>query len=530
MQYPRILLTIPGLLAACTLMAGDIHDAIKSGNGNAFTAALKQDPQQINARTPDGLTPLHLAASSNYVTFVSLLVKAGADVDALTPGGKTALFLALDNGSADAAVWLIENTITIYTRGLPTAPADAARAYDLLMPRFRERPDSERLNFALGLLSATLGEPGRAELAFERVLQANPNNDRARFELAVVAKSAGRLSIAKSEFEQVLAHKPEPVVEERLRTYLDEINRQMSPWRFAGRLDAGWLRDGNANVGPNADTIQIAPIAFGPTTITSLTLDHNSQPVAAEGAYASASGSGIYDIGASDGWLLIGDAAYYRNWLNDNWRYESEFYQADAGFRYVDPHSMAQATLKAARIDSGRDPLVNIYGITPLYLRASASDPRVTWLTSGQAEIRDYAELTDRNGTFGSLGETLRYGLGKDGRNAVSAGVAVCHDFTRDDAFEYTGVSGTLGFEAWLANPLRLYGQARYMDSEYVGREPLAPEDRSDRQWQFVVGLSASIRRNWGFDLRNEYTDNRSTFDLYTYSRNVTTIGTWVAY
>ncbi len=530
MHYPRMLIVILGLTATLSVVAGEIHDAVRTGNGNAFTAILKQDPQQVNARTPEGWTPLHVAASNNNVTFISLLVKGGADVDAITPDGKTALHLALEFGAADASVWLIENTGTVYTRGLPTARADAARAYELLIPRFMERPDSERLNFALGLLNETLGEPGRAEMAFERALQTNPNNDRARFEMAVVAMSAGRLSMAKQEFEQVLAHKPDPIVQERLHAFLQEIDRKMSPWRFAARLDAGWLRDDNANVGPSSDTIGIAPIAFGSETITSLTLDRNSRPVVADGAFGSASASGIYDIGASDGWLLVGDAAYYRNWFDDDWRYESEFYQGAAGLRRVDSSSMFQASVKAARINSGREPLVDIYGITPIYLRSSSANPHVTWLTSGQAEIRDYAELTDRNGTFGSLGETLRYGLGKDGRNSLSAGVAVAHDFTRADAYEYTGVAGTLGFEAWLGRPVKLYGQARYMDSEYVGREPLAPEDRSDQQWQLTVGLTVNLRRNWGLDLRNDYTDNRSTFDLYKYDRNVTTIGTWVAY
>ena len=529
MHYQRMLFVIPGLIAACTLVAGEIHDAIKTGNGNAFTTAIK-DPQQVNARTPEGLTPLHLAAASNYVTFVSMLVKTGADVDAVTPDGKTALHLALETGSTDAALWLIENTGTIYTRGLPAKRTEAANAYELLMTKFRERPDSERLNFALGILSGTLGEPGRAELAFERVLQANPQNDRARFEMAVVAKTAGRLSTAKAEFLEVLAHKPEPLIERRLRVLLDEIDRQMTPWRFAGRLDAGWVHDNNANVGPKSDTIQIAPIAFGQDTITSLNLDHNSKPVSAQGAFGSASGSGIYDIGASDGWLLVGDGAYYRNWLGDNWLYESEFYQGDAGLRYVDARSMAQATIKAARVNSGRDPLLNIYGISPVYLRSSEANPNVTWLTSGQAEIRDYTELTDRTGTFGSLGETLRWGLGKDNRNALSAGVALCHDFTRADIYEYTGVTGTLGFEAWLARPLKIYGQVRCMDSEYEGRETLSPTDRSDLQWQYVAGLTATLRQNWGLDLRNEYTENRSTFDLYSYHRNVTTFGTWVAY
>ena len=539
MRIPLLVLFILSLAASGTVTAGRIHDAVKAGDTNAVASLLKDTPSQVDARSDDGLTPLHLAAESNDVAVASLLVKAGAEANALTPEGKTPLQLALAGGAADAAVWLIENTGTVYGRGLYGArelrgevliePTEAAHAYKVLMRRFQDKPDSENLNFALGLVCASLGEFGKAEMAFERVLQVDADNDRARFEMARVAMAAGRLPTAKREFETVLAHRPQAPVEERVRSYLREIERQMSRWRFAGRLDAGWMRDDNVNIGPNSATINIAPIQFGSSELTSLTLNPDSLPIAAEGVYASLAASGIYDLGDTAGWMLVGDAAYFRNWLRDNAAYESQFYQVAAGMRYAGVRNMLQATVKAGRVDSGREPLVDISGISPILLHASSLMPNLTWMTSGQCEIRNYSELRDRDSVFTSLGETARYGFGR-GRHSVSAGVMVCRDDTRADAFDYTGVAGTLGAEIGIGRRVTLYGQCRYMDSEYKGRETLAPEDRADRQLQATVGISAVLWRKWGLDVRHQYTDNDSTFDLYRYERNLTTVGTWVSY
>ena len=518
--FPPLLFTLLFLTSALPALPDGTPDTAGSGASTA--------------RTVSGLTPLHRAALSNQVRAAASFVEAGADVDALTPEGKSPLQLAFAANAPETALWLVENTGTVYTRGLTgraagIAPQEAAQACSVLLPGFRARPDSERLNFALGMLYAAAGEPGKAELAFERVLLVNPQNDRARFELARVAMTTGRLSVARKAFEDVLEQKPQPPVEQRIRTYLEDIDHLMTPWRFAARLDAGWLHDDNANAGPSSDTITIAPIAWGSGHLTRLTLNPDSKPVNTDGAYASAAVSGLDDIGDTAGWMVVGDASCYRNWLDDNSRYDSLFYQADAGARHVGPRDMSQAVLSAARIDSGNEPLVDIYALSPAYLHASKEMPELTWMTSLQGELRDYAELTDRSGQFASAGETLRYAFGR-GRHALSAGVSISHDFTRADVYEYTGVTGLLGLDVGLGPRLKLYGLVSYSDSEYEGREVLAPRDRTDRAWQATVGLSATLWRKWGLDLRHQYTDNDSTFDLYKYERNLTTIGTWVAY
>jgi hypothetical protein len=304
----------------------------------------------------------------------------------------------------------------------------------------------------------------------------------------------------------------------------------MSRWRWAARGDTGWLWDDNANVGPSAANIAIAPIItpWG-AEITSLSRGATA-PAKASGPFAAAAVRGLYDIGDTAGWMLVADGSYYRNWLGDDWRYESQFYQGTAGVRYTGQEDMGQASVKLARIDTGRELQADIYGLSPAYLRTSSLTPNLTWLTSAQAESRDYAARYNAyDGTFASIGETARYGFGR-GRHCVSASLSVCHDFTREDIFEYTGIMGSVGGELGVGSRAKLYGQCRYTNKEYRGQEPLAPGDRTDRQLQATVGVTATLWKKWGLDINHQYTDNQSTFDLHEYVRHVTTVGTWIEY
>jgi ankyrin repeat protein len=74
-------------------------DAIRARNENAVRALLKQ-PAQINAREPDGTTPLHWAVRFDDLDTVRLLLRAGANAEAANRYGVTPLALAAINGNA----------------------------------------------------------------------------------------------------------------------------------------------------------------------------------------------------------------------------------------------------------------------------------------------------------------------------------------------------------------------------------------------------------------------------------------------
>jgi len=71
--------------------------ALHSANTADVTKALLAAGANKNAQTPDGLTPLHIAARSGQVDKVEVLLNDGADIGAKDRDGRTAFDLAEDS-------------------------------------------------------------------------------------------------------------------------------------------------------------------------------------------------------------------------------------------------------------------------------------------------------------------------------------------------------------------------------------------------------------------------------------------------
>jgi ankyrin repeat protein len=96
----RLCLPILICLAAGVALAGEspLIDAIKDQNRKAVAALLAH--ADVNARQPDGSTPLAWAVYQDDAEIVDLLLKAGAKVDTADDYGETPLTLACANGNA----------------------------------------------------------------------------------------------------------------------------------------------------------------------------------------------------------------------------------------------------------------------------------------------------------------------------------------------------------------------------------------------------------------------------------------------
>lgn len=121
----------------------DVSDAAAAGDVEAVRRFLDADPSVLEARTPDGFTPLHLAAylgqpaavevllaagadpnavadnpsrlrplhgatAARMLASVRLLLDAGAEPDAQQEGGYTALMAATMHGDEDIVVLLLD--------------------------------------------------------------------------------------------------------------------------------------------------------------------------------------------------------------------------------------------------------------------------------------------------------------------------------------------------------------------------------------------------------------------------------------
>jgi hypothetical protein len=360
-------------------------------------------------------------------------------------------------------------------------------------------------------------------------LVVNPANDRARLEMAVACMGAEQWQEAQREFRMVLSHDPPPAVRSAVHAYLKQVDRRLRRWRFSGRVEGGWLTDDNVNVGPDSEDIRISPIILGTRTVDELEVDESSKPVDSHGFFASAGLASVYDAGAMGGWLLTSDGTAFRNWLPDATEHESRFYQVASGPRHAATRQLVGLPLRFAHIDSGGDPLVDLYGFSPVCVRLAGDQANWNWITSGLVEFRDYEELNDRDGWYASLGETVRWTVA-NGRWALTAGVSASQDVPDADAYANTGLAGRTGAE-YLATPkTRIYARYGYAVADYEEKEALAPEARRDRQHQASAGISRGLGEAWTVDVNHQYTDNQSTFGLYEYERNVTTVSTTITF
>jgi ankyrin repeat protein len=88
----------------------DVFEAAAIGDGDRAGRLLDADPELIGAFSPDGYTPLHLAAFFGHAPVVSELVGRGADLRAVArnPMAVTPLHSAAAAGQVEVARILIE--------------------------------------------------------------------------------------------------------------------------------------------------------------------------------------------------------------------------------------------------------------------------------------------------------------------------------------------------------------------------------------------------------------------------------------
>ncbi len=488
------------LLLLPTARTEEIHDAVRAGDAAKVELLIGNTPGLITAVDGDGSTPLLTALASGRESVAELLLLktscAYTDkaLDARTPEGVR----ALRTGRLEEAMPVLRSLLLKY-------------------------PDEASVNFAYGLVASSLRDYSRASLAFERILLGDDANQRARVELAVAYLQQGHPDLAEEQFRQVLDADPPADVRETVSAYIENIRRRTRRWSASGRVDLGAFSDDNVNVGPDSETVSISPLVFGSQTLTSLDVSEASQPADDLGIFAALALAGNYDIGRAGEWQLGADLLAYNNWLNNEHDEESRYIEVSAGLQHIGRSSFLQIPATVGFVADGGSQLVNTYGVTPMFRWVPGLTGLWAFDTEVRAEFRDWADLDDRDSVYVDVTESVRRYVGSQG-HSVSLAVSLLHDHTDAAIYEYTGVAATATGTANLPWDMALHLRVRYRYADYDEREPLAPEDRKDSQWQLSASLNKMLTDRLGTGLSYQYTTQSSTFDLYEYDRNVASV------
>lgn len=395
-------------------------------------------------------------------------------------------------------------------------------AYNLFSQLVREHPDSEDINFGLGMSALQVGKLSHARFAFERVLAINPGNQRARLELARTCVAMGQYDTALSEFEHVLDFNPPERVRTNIERYMEHIRRLRRPWMLSGQLNLAVFHDDNVNYGPSS--------RFVDTRIGELEVATNSQPQESWGIALGGAAGGTYDVGSKGDWMLAGGIAGYRNWLeSDATAQEITYWRGQAGARMASQRLLADIPAKLEFLDLGSDPLVMIYGAEPSLTYA----PTLDWnyITQLVGEYRDYRDEDDRSGPSWRANQSVRKYFGPHRHNAT-VNVGYFYEDADNAGFSNYGPLCNVAGEFNALPRAVLYALVEYRISDYreVLLADLQDEERHDEQLQFMAGLRYAISPRWGTDFNFRRVNNDSNFGLYEYERNIFTLSTFVMF
>ncbi|EKD83361.1 MAG: ankyrin repeat protein, partial [uncultured bacterium] len=97
------------VLSGSILSAGEIHDACQAGDLDKVKRILREDPEQIQAVTPEGKSPLHMATGWGQKEIVLFLLKEGANINALNNQGGTPIHVAASRNQPECAAILLDH-------------------------------------------------------------------------------------------------------------------------------------------------------------------------------------------------------------------------------------------------------------------------------------------------------------------------------------------------------------------------------------------------------------------------------------
>ena len=396
-----------------------------------------------------------------------------------------------------------------------------ATAYPLFLQLFRDHPQDEQINFALGIAALKTGELSHARFAFERVLAMRPDNQRARLELGRTLTAMGLFELAREEFEKVLLYRPPERVRTNIEDFLTLIKRNSRLWTAEARISLGGFYDDNINIGPSRSLVD--------TEAGRLEVDRLSRPQSAGGFLASGSAAGTYDLGDREDWLLTGGLEGSQTWLPESQDHELRYLNAQAGLRHAAPSTILDLPLKVSDLDYGHDRLVSLFGTDPMFLFAASRE----WhhITQAGMEYRDYHEGEARDGMTFRFSQTLKRYIGH-ARHSLALTLGGFHEAAELGGYANQGPEASLTGEFRPRSATTLYALASYRGATY--RDKLLPglqsEPRQDHELQYVVGLRQTLIKQWGLDLNCRHVDNRSNFDLYRYDRNIVSASTFLCF
>lgn len=399
------------------------------------------------------------------------------------------------------------------------AARDASRAYGLLIPHEQQRAGDAEYDYLLGVAALDAGEPQRAVFALERVLAVNPAFSQARAEIARAYFVLGEKQNAQREFVAVRDATDTPTA---ARATIEKYLSALSPARttLSGYLEATYGFDTNVNSATALGSIAI-PV-FGGAVGT-----FSGSSRALRDSYVNGAGSITLSHRFTDYIAFVGTLGGSNKWNRHQDTFNTAGYDASAGLRITPAEAHAitiAAQAQSFRLDDTR--FRDSSGVLAQWQWTRSPNSQLSFF--GQWAMLGYPSQPNRDAYRTVGGVAYAHGFGGAWNPVAFASAYGLHEKPDDpENFSYYGNRGVglrLGGQINLLAKLLAFATASHERRRYAADDPFFLSRRADHQTDYRAGLNYAFADRWSLIPSVAVTENRSNFDLYTYSRTLSSV------
>ena len=412
---------------------------------------------------------------------------------------------AFDAGKAEAA--------TLLEKG------KAAEAYDLYMRLVRIKADDDTVNLGLARAATRSTRWNQAVMAYEMLLEKYPKEAGLYGEIANVYMLLGDRTSAERSLA-MMRSLDGSVTPQDTEKALDILESRYSQLQIHGKVSAGMLYDSNANMGPRSNTMDLG-------NWRGITVQ-DAREKDTFGGYLSAELNMGWRLEQDSPWWLVGDAHVFlrgntESDLRHNRSRESQWGRLAVGMRHLSSSTLTELRLKGEIFDY--ELFQNVSSLGPEGTFLWTVTPNVQLITRAAVDHRIYSKDSARNGTYGWLGEYVRFFFGAANHEFIAGVRYLAASADRGD-YSHDGWEASARFLFKLPYGFELGPFASFTQEKYNGPATvLESTNRKDSRWRLGTSLTYRINEAWSVECRYQYTRNDSRSNLYDYDQHLVTTG-----
>lgn len=423
--------------------------------------------------------------------------------------------------------------ILLLTGGLPLAAlADATteqatqlvkrgqwlETYQMLEPLEGERAGDPAFDFLLGISALEIGQSTRSIFALERVLIVEPNNARARAEIARAYLQAGETQAARGELENAKKLGVPPEVAATIDRLIIAVDRlaDAKGHSIKGYIETQFGYDTNVNAAPSRSTVAIPGLGG-----MSFELSENSR--SRKDSFGYLGGGLSLRQPLTKELALIAGASANQRWNSESARFNTGNLDAYAGLIWSEGRNVWSLTAQQNDLSLRSDEFRSATGATGLWQYNIDTRNQISAFV--QYSSLDYPDQRAR--------DAKRYVVGVAAAHAYRSGLTAfaslysAQEDTQHAHFEYLGheaIGARIGGQWAQSKETSVFASLAYEHRLYGAVDPAFMSKRRDDQYNFNLGATYLLSKEWSVTPQFTYTLNQSNFDLNTYHREALSI------